>query len=69
MGYSNLKKQQEAVVRHVLSKGDVFVSLPTGKGKSLCYSVLPLVFDQLRQPRETRSLVLVVSPLITLMKD
>ena len=69
MGYCNLKSQQESVVCHFLSGKDVFVSLPTGSGKSLCYSLLPLVYDQLTQRREAHSIVIVVSPLIALMKD
>ena len=45
----------------------VFISLPTGSGKSFCYSVLPFVFDGLYQ--RVGSIVIVVSPLIALMKD
>ena len=56
MGYSALKPQQEIIVRHVLSGRDVFVSLPTGSGKSLCYTLLPMVFDRLKQPSADRSL-------------
>ena len=52
---------------------DVFVSLPTGSGKSLCYAALPLVFDNIRkvsaeQP-EDASIVFCVSPLSALMLD
>ena len=47
---------------------DVFVSLPTGSGKTLCYCSLPLVFDTLRV-NTSQSVVVVVSPLIALMKD
>ena len=46
----------------------MFVSLPTGSGKSLCYCLLPSVFDALRVT-EGRSIVVIVSPLISLMKD
>ena len=46
---------------------DVFVSLPTGSGKSVCYGILPIVFDLLRE--KPGSVVVVVSPLISLMKD
>jgi len=71
MGYSKLRANQEAVVRHFMSGRDVFVSLPTGSGKSLCYCILPRVFDKLRKIEtcESRSMAVVVSPLIALMKD
>ena len=42
-------------------------------GKSLCYALLPLVFDKLtrehRNPQRTSSFIVVVSPFIALMKD
>ena len=47
----------------------MFVSLPTGYGKSLCYALLPLIFDKRREAVERRSIVMVVSPLIALRKD
>ena len=71
MGYSKLRANQEKVVKTFLRCRDVFVSLPTGSGKSLCYCILPLVFDKLRRWRGTdsRSIAVVVSPLKALMKD
>ena len=68
MGYSCLRPLQEEAVRRFVEGRDVFVSFPTGGGKSLCYSVLPLVFDKLRKTAG-QSLVIVVSPFIALMKD
>ena len=47
---------------------DVFVSLPTGYGKSLCFFCLPLAFDKLRR-HQRPSIVVVVSPLVALMED
>ena len=68
LGCSKLCPQQEEVVRKFVQGHNVFVSLPTGSGKSLCYCILPEVFDILRQVKDT-SMFLVVSPLIALMKD
>ena len=42
---------------------DVFVCLPTGFGKSVCYMVLPLLFDIIRNAVSGESIVLDVSPL------
>ena len=67
LGYSQLTKYQSLVLHEFLCGKDVFVSLPTGSGKSLCYWVLPGAFNALRNTSE--SIVLVVSPLIALMKD
>ena len=71
LGYSQLRQLQERVVTHFLLEKDVFVSLPTGSGKSLCYCLLPKAFDSLRGSNSvaTQSIVVVVSPLIALMKD
>ena len=46
---------------------DVFIILPTGSGKSVCFSVLQFAFDVLFQ--RDGSIVIVVSPLIALIKD
>jgi len=64
----NLKMQQEESLFHFAKGKDVFVSLPTGFGKSLCYILLPPVFDFLRGV-DKESIILVVSPLISLMED
>ena len=68
LGYSQLTSSQSLVLYEYLSGKDVFVSLPTGSGKSLCYWVLPGAFDALRKT-SGESIVVVVSPLIALMKD
>ena len=41
LGYKELKPSQELAVRSLVDGRDVFVSLPTGSGKSLCFCVLP----------------------------
>ena len=68
LGYSSLKdKQKEAIVTFVSGK-DVFVALPTGYGKSLCYGCLPGAFDILRKT-ERKSIAIVISPLNSLMNN
>ena len=71
LGYSELREHQKVVVEQFFSRKDVFVSLPTESGKSLCYCLLPKASDILRESKsvDTQSIVIVVSPLIALMKD
>ena len=47
LGYSKLRHQQVRAVKNFVQGNDVFVSLPTGSGKSLCYSILLASFDSL----------------------
>lgn len=67
LGYT-LKPEQERGLQEFVAGKDVFISLPTGFGKSLCYILLPRIFDTLREV-DRKSITLVVSPLIALMKD
>ena len=59
LGYLELKPEQEEAVASFVRGADVFVSLPTGYGKSLCFGLLPRVFDLLRGV-ENRSIAVVV---------
>ena len=68
LGYKKLFKEQEESILQFAMGRDVFISLPTGFGKSLCYIALPGVFDELRGVTK-KSIVLVVSPLVALMRD
>ena len=67
LGYKSLKPQQIAVIKAFVSGRDVFAVLPTGYRKSVCFAILPLVFDSLCS--STDSIVLCVSPLTSLMLD
>ena len=69
LGYSTLRPEQAEAVSAFAGGKDVFVALPTGSGKSLCFAILPWVFDVLHRQSEGRSIVIVVSPLLALMKD
>ena len=68
LGYEAMKHEQLQIVTGVLRGRDVFGVLPTGFGKTLCFTCLPVVYDKLYQTVEP-SIVLVVSPLIATMKD
>jgi ATP-dependent DNA helicase RecQ len=59
-GYAEFRPGQEAAVESVLAGRDTLVVLPTGGGKSLCYQVPALMLPKL---------TVVISPLISLMKD
>ena len=45
MGYASLRQEQRDAIVAFLRGRDVFVPLPTGSSKSLCYAILPKVFD------------------------
>ena len=59
-GFDAFLDNQEEIVRHVLEGRDICVIMPTGAGKSLCYQ-LPLLISE--------GYGIIVSPLISLMKD
>ena len=69
-GVKKLYPQQEKALSEFLSGSDVFVSLPTGFGKSLIFQMAPLVANELQHSRfPNQSIVVVISPLVALMKD
>ena len=69
LGYPKLRERQKEAVLHFVKGNDVFVCLPTGSGKTLCYTLLPGLFDRLLKVDCGKSMVIVVSPLQALMKE
>ena len=67
LGYISLKSEQKAVIKDFIMGNDVFAVLPTGYGKSLCYVCLPGIFDKIFD--STTSIIAVVTPLLSIMKD
>ena len=61
-----LRQYQKDPVQAVLEGKDVFVSHPTGSGKSLIYQMLPFATEM---PTVKDTFVMVVSPLVSLMRD
>ena len=64
-----MKEQQRDAIVSFVSSQDVFVSLPTGFGKSFCYQCLPVLFDCLRGHNQPTSIIVVVTPLVAIMKE
>ncbi len=64
-----LKDEQRRSMQAVFDGRDVFVCLPTGFGKSLCYQALPFIFDRKCDSSGAVNCVIVFSPLVALMVD
>ena len=65
--YEPLKEEQRKAIAGFLSGQDVFVVLPTGYGKTVCYSCLPLAYDIFHATEG--SIIVIISPLLALISD
>lgn len=59
-GYETFRSGQEELIKHILNGEDVLGIMPTGAGKSICYQVPAMILS---------GVTIVISPLISLMKD
>ena len=73
LGYDRPTQEQAQAIRSFVLGSDVFVMLPTGSGKWLCYASLPYIFDSLRRSAGEKDahhcIAVVVCPLSSIMQE
>ncbi|CAH0054925.1 unnamed protein product [Clonostachys solani] len=72
--YKDFRHEQKSAINRILSGKNTLVIFPTGAGKSLCYQIPAIAFEEIDRKNEQRAsgqsgITIVVSPLIALMKD
>ena len=70
LGYSEIRKHQKDILEKLLSGSDCLLVAPTGFGKSLIFEAMPFATEFIKKKKneDPRSVVLVISHLISLMK-
>ena len=70
LGYESIRPHQRTILEKMLSGSDSLLVAPTGTGKSFVFEAFPFAVEFIRKKKgeDTRCIILVISPLISLMK-
>lgn len=67
--FKELYPEQEEALKHYFSGHHVYINLPTAFGKSLVYQAVPIMYDSLNLRPKGTSIIVIISPLKSLMVD